>query len=194
MLQTNDDLITSVFGTEVRVISGVVNADGMIPVSAVLPSRSAFSRFISYDTHTDIAIVNDQDEFHRLLVECRGRRSLAFSALRILLAVPVYLINVVSGIVRSILGSFMGFGLIGILIVVAAIAISLFVGLYAFIIAAPFIIAGAALNFYERRVYKNAGAQFLKTVKDHLSDEYPPATSKFLAEAFPDLMPASDSR
>jgi hypothetical protein len=69
----------------------------------------------------------------------------AFSDLRILLAVPVYLTNVVSDIVRGILESFVGFGLVGILIVIALIAISTY-GELCILITAPFIIVGAALN------------------------------------------------
>lgn len=187
----NVALTAKVFDTEVKVLIGGLQPDGMVPVSARLPSDSAFQRFLAYDAHTSIISVVDQDEFQRFLKECRGRLSTAFVVLRAVLAVPIYVINFIANLIRGILGSFIGFGLIGIIIVIAAIALSLLIGLYAFIIAAPFVIASAALNYYEQKVYRDAGRGFLRTIVEQLQaghHERPPAT---LTDAAPGLLPAS---
>ena len=172
MLYIENGLKTLVFQTTVEVLVGSGTLEGFIPISARLPTKSAFSRFILIDGDTAIATVADQDEFHRFLKECRGKRSAAFSIVGSILAIPVYLIDLITSIIRGILGSFVGFGLIGIAIVLVALAASLMVGLYGFIIAAPFIVAGMTLSFFERKMYREAGAKFLRYLVNNLEDGY----------------------
>jgi hypothetical protein len=171
----------TVFKTGVTVLVGGLQADGMVPVSARIPDKSAFSRFLAYDAHTTIISVADQEEFRRFLKECRGKSSTAFSVLRAVLVIPIYAINFVANVIRGILGSLVGFGLIGIVIVLAAVALSLLVGIYAFAIAAPFVVASYALNFYEERVYRDAGRSFLKTVVDQLQAGWRRSPEGFVA-------------
>jgi hypothetical protein len=172
LIAKNEPMKTTVFDTEVKVLIGALQANGEVPVSATLPTKSAFHRFMTYDTHTEIVAVADQDEFQRFLKECRGKRSLPFTVIRMLLWLPVYILNLVSAIVRGVLGSLVGFGLIGFLIVIVALALSLMVGLYAFVLGAPFLLAGAALNYYERRINREETRRFMSFVFESLSGLY----------------------
>ena len=186
----NETLSAKVFETEVKVLIGAIQGDGMVPVSARLPNTSAFQRFLAYDAHTSIISVADQEEFRRFLKECRGRRTLAFMILRAVLAVPIYVIDFISGLIRGILGSFIGFGLIGILIVIVAIVLSLMIGLYAFIIAAPFVVASAGLNYYEEKVYRDAGRSFLSQVVGQLREGWHERAPVTIDHADQGLLPA----
>jgi hypothetical protein len=163
-------LSTKVFSTDVSVMVGQEQQDGTIPLSAILKNGTAFSRFLVFDTHTGIVSYPDADQMFAFMKACRKSGDIAFTVLRAFLSVPYYLINLVTGIVRGILGSFIGFGLIGMLIVLVAIAASLMVGLYGFIIAAPFLLAVLALDRYEAVTYRKEGRVFLVDVSRKLSD------------------------
>jgi hypothetical protein len=158
-----------VLGTKVDILIGKRLQDGLIPISVTTPSGRAYSRLFMFDPDTSIITCQSETEAYALLRECHGNSRIWFRVIRSVFAVPIYIIDFFVSIIRGFLGSFVGFGFYGIIVVILLGFISLIVGIYGFVFASPFILLSYALKWYEQSVYKRASQKLISEIHQIVS-------------------------
>ena len=163
-------LKTEVFNKEVSLCLATPLADGRLTISAGLANGRAFPRIFFYDPIAEM-LESDRATLNGLLEECRkSGASSALSVLNVICDAAIWTIDIVITIVTSILTSFVGFGLIGILIVIIMLLLAAYIWVMGLLIAAPFILLSIGLRLYKQKAMEveadkltQAALQFVDT-------------------------------
>jgi hypothetical protein len=133
------------FGEKVYARFGT-SENNSIPISVVdLETSKAWHKVFNYDSSVEI-LESDKDKLEEL-VEFYQKKSQKTSNLFLsLLNFIVEVVGVIESIIQTILGSFFGFGLVGILIVIGLIFVSYMVSFYVIILLAPIFIMSFILK------------------------------------------------
>lgn len=152
---------THIFGRPVELIAGYEAGRGKVPVSISSPRTSeAWSDVLWYDTATRI-IESDQKKFASVLWRHRGGVLLALGFMIGLADLVVAIVHGVADFINRILGSFFGFGLIGILFVLMMIFLGLVVWVYALAITLPILGAAFLLRSYRDSLFAKEGKRLM---------------------------------
>lgn len=127
---------TSFFGSEIigRIPAG---QDSIVPISIVDPKTSdAWTRVFSYDKSVGI-LESDTSKLGEIvdIFQNRGFNGSKFAISLINIFITV--IGAIEKLIKSFLGMFFGFGIIGIFIVIGLAVASLMVSIYVFVVLAP---------------------------------------------------------
>ncbi|MBI5121715.1 MAG: hypothetical protein HZA67_11975 [Rhodospirillales bacterium] len=152
---------THIFGRPVELIAGYEAGRGKVPVSISSPRTSeAWADVLWYDTATGIT-ESDQQKFHSVLWRHRGGILLALGFLIGLADIVVAIVHGIAGFINRVLGSFFGFGLIGILFVLLMVALGLVVWLYALVITLPILGVAFLLRSYRDSLFAKEGKRLM---------------------------------
>jgi hypothetical protein len=142
---------TEVFKKEVSLCLSTPLNDGRLTISAGLPNSRAFPRVFFYDPIAEM-IESDRATLNSLLEECRksGANS-TLSVLNFICDVAIETIDIITTVVTSILTSFVGFGLIGIILVVIMLMLAAYIWVMGLLVAAPFFLLSVGLRLYKEK-------------------------------------------
>lgn len=149
----SNELTSSVYGQPITLRFGMPLQTGHKTISLIREDGTAASQVFTYDP---AAKVMDTD-WEKLVSMIFSFGSKKGSLLSVAIWVSDLIVGIVNGIAkifRTVLGGFVGFGWIGILIVLALMAVSFAISYYAFLIAAPFLLLSYGLRFYKDRLVK----------------------------------------
>ncbi|TVP65217.1 MAG: hypothetical protein EA342_14685 [Leptolyngbya sp. LCM1.Bin17] len=125
--------------------------DGRLTISAGLCDGRAFPRVFFYDPISEM-IESDKATLNSLLEECRkSGASSTMSVLNFICDIAIATIDIVTTIVTSILTSFVGFGLIGIILVIVMLLLAAYIWVMGIVVALPFILLSTGLRIYKEK-------------------------------------------
>lgn len=163
---------TEVLNQKVRLCLATPLPDGRLAISGSLLNGRAFPRVFIYDPVSQM-IESDRSTLNCLLEECRkSGTNAALNVLHVVCDAAVWTIDIVIRIVTSILTSFVGFGLIGILLVVVMLLLAAYIWVMGLMVAAPFILVSFCLRIYKQKTLDSAAEQLthaaLQLIDEHL--------------------------
>lgn len=142
---------TEVFQKEVSLCMSMPLNDGRLTISAGLCDGRAFPRVFFYDPISEM-IESDKATLNSLLEECRkSGASSTMSVLNFICDIAIATIDIVTTIVTSILTSFVGFGLIGIILVIVMLLLAAYIWVMGIVVALPFILLSTGLRIYKEK-------------------------------------------
>ncbi|MCF6190669.1 MAG: hypothetical protein L3J51_09325 [Cocleimonas sp.] len=117
-----------------------------IPISVVdLETSEAWHKVFNYDSTVEI-LESDKDKLEELVGYYQKKNQKTSNLFLSLLNFIVEVAGVIESIIQTVLGSFFGFGLVGIFIVIGLIFMSYMVSLYVIILLAPIFIISFILK------------------------------------------------
>ncbi|MBL4797315.1 MAG: hypothetical protein JKY50_07870 [Oleispira sp.] len=141
-----------IFGHEIN--GRVSDSDSLSQVSFVdLKTNDAWSRVFNFDKSVHI-LESDNDKALILAEHYQAKSMKGSKALLSIANTMIKIITFIESALKSVLGIFTGRGIIGILFVLMIVATMAIVSVYAFIIAAPFILISYCLKWHFGRKLK----------------------------------------
>ncbi|MBL4799641.1 MAG: hypothetical protein JKY50_19745 [Oleispira sp.] len=142
-----------IFGHEIN--GRISDSESLPQVSFVdLKTNEAWSRVFNFDKSVRI-LESDKDKALILAEHYQAKSMKGSKAVFSIANAMIKVITFVENALKSVLGVFTGRGIIGILFVLMMVAIMAIVSIYAFIIAAPFILISYGLKWHFGKKLKN---------------------------------------
>ncbi len=133
------------FGERVYARFGTSESNS-IPISVVdLKSSEAWHKVFNYDSSVEI-LESDKDKLEELVAFYQKKSQKTSNFFLSFLNFIVEVAGVIESIIQTVLGSFFGFGLIGIFIVIGLIFVSYMVSFYIILLLAPIFIMSFILK------------------------------------------------
>lgn len=168
-----NEITSDVFGNPVTLRLGTPLVTGHLTMSVIGSKGDAWSQVFTYDLS---ARVMDTDGA-KLVSVVGSYRSTSNAVLGVLITISDVIVGCISGvagIIKGILGSFVGFGLIGIMFVLMMLVLSLMVSVYAFIFAAPVLAVSYGLRFYKDSQVKSEAEKLQRSAFNLFQDSAAP--------------------
>lgn len=128
----------TIFTTPVELRMSQANSEGVRKIAAVLDDGSAFNPVMTYDDNVQIVSPNS-DNALQMIEACRKKTGDALGVLGTISDYCVTIVRFFVNVIKGFLGSFVGFGLFGIVFIIFLMLISLAISIYAFLFVAPFL-------------------------------------------------------
>jgi len=147
------ETVTDVFGNAVHLRRGTPLATGQETVSVIGEKGEAWSQVFIYDPVSQV-MDSDAEKLQVIVTHYPSKTNFALSALIGFSNIVLGVIDGVAGIIKAILGSFVGVGVAGIAFVLMLILLSLMVSFYAFVFAVPVFALSYGLRSYKNGLLK----------------------------------------
>lgn len=160
-----DSYVTKIFGQEITLKKGAHLPTGQIAISATSTAGEAWSRLYLYDP-ADQIIEPDSAKLNELLELYRKRGTKGLGFVIFILDAVVKVAEVLWRIVAAIAGSFVGFGLLGFVIVIALLLAVLALGTFGLIYLSPVIALSFFLKFLRNKKLKDGANSLTQEALD----------------------------
>ena len=156
------------FGKDVSARIGLSGKE-IVPISVVDPESSdAWRNVFLYDNSVGI-LETDSQKLQQLVSHYQSKSQRTSNFIFKASTMLVAFISGVERVIRGIIGSFFGFGIIGIILVISLVVASLVFSLYALIAAAPFVVIGYSVKWFSDRKAKHEVERFQQAILSGIS-------------------------
>lgn len=153
-IKTQDEYAAKFYGQDIMLRKGSVNQNGATAVAAINGNGDAWSSIFFFDPVSGV-LEHNMEGLEALVATYQKKSEGALSAVLFILDIVIWVIDFLVNIVKGFLGSFVGFGAVGILIVISLMFISFMVSITVFIYCSPILLLAIGLRMYRQNKAKN---------------------------------------
>lgn len=148
-----NELTSDVFGQRIILRLGTPLVTGEKTASVIGIKGAAWSQVFTYDPIARV-MNTDRDALANVIDSCPSATNVVLGFFIAISDIIVGGVDVIVQVINTVLGSFVGFGLIGVLFVLMLFAFSIMISIYALIIITPILVVSYSLRFWKNKKLK----------------------------------------